>query len=506
MDASSVSLTLAFAAGVVSFLSPCVLPLVPSYLSLITGLSLDELAAEGSASARRRAAVHSLLFTLGFGAVFLTLGAAATGFGQAFGRALPLLGRIGGVVIVVLGLHLLGVIRAPALDRQRRPNIGARPAGAAGSVIAGVAFAAGWTPCVGPILASILLYSTLQATVGRGMLLLTLYTLGFAVPFVVAAVAFNWFLVRVKRVRRWAVPLERGAGAILVLVGLLMVAGRAPAGAPLARGWSAPGERGRAAAGVAEEPAEATGTGPAGSAGPMGGAAGAGGESTTAEGGEDPGPSDAGAGRVEAPGDREAREAGESRDADVALSQQLGVDLQGLGYDLGTVSAAVTVVEFSDFGCPYCRQFATQTFPALYNEFVSTGKVRWKYVPFVLGIFPHGEEAARAAECAGEQGKFLPMHHRLYEAQSEWKGADDAVPLFSSYAEAIGLNPSQFAACFQQGRRDERTRAANRAASQLAIRGTPTFFIEGFPVQGAVPLEPLREFLTKLIAEKTGAP
>ncbi|MBI4521327.1 MAG: thioredoxin domain-containing protein [Gemmatimonadetes bacterium] len=461
MDTASLSLTVAFAAGLVSFLSPCVLPLVPSYLSLVTGLTLDELSAQDGGAARRRAVLHSGLFTLGFGAVFMTMGLAATGFGQAFGRALPLLARIGGVVIVVLGLHLLGVVTAPVLNRERRANVRARPASAAGSVIAGLAFGAGWTPCIGPILASILLYSTFQSTLSRGMLLLGAYTLGLAVPFIVAAVGFNWFLSGMSRARRWAMPLERGAGAILVIVGLLMVADRMPAVGALA------GDRVAAAEGAEGAAAE--------------------GQSSSGAGGLFP------------------SDLATSDHPDAAISLRMGVDLREIGYAIGEADAPVTVVEFSDFGCPYCRMFAMQTFPSLYNEFVRAGTVRWKYVPFVLGIFPHGEEAAYASECAGEQERFALMHDQLYEHQSEWKGADVVAPLFEGYAEAAGLDVRRFTSCVQQGRRNARTLAANRAAQQLGIRGTPTFFIEGQMVQGAIPLEPFREFLAGLVQQRTTA-
>src|SRR5690606_15132784 len=157
-----VSFGLAFLAGLVSFLSPCVLPIVPSYVSFITGLTLDELQGGGVAGARRRAAVHSALFVLGFSLIFVALGATATALGAALGRSLPLLQQVGGVVIVLFGLYLVGVLRIPALMRERRVHLAAKPAGYLGSVAVGIAFGAGWTPCVGPVLASILLYAGLE--------------------------------------------------------------------------------------------------------------------------------------------------------------------------------------------------------------------------------------------------------------------------------------------------------------------------------------------------------
>ena len=221
----SISFPLAFLAGLVSFLSPCILPVVPSYLVFVSGLTLDELRDGTSSDARRTAVVNSILFVAGFTAVFMTMGWAATTFGQAVARSLPWLTRIGGVVLVVLGLHLAGVLRIPAFAREMRVQLSSRPAGAAGSLLVGVAFGAGWTPCIGPVLASILLYTSLEATMAEGTLLLVTYALGLGIPFVLASVAFNWFMAGAEHVKRWMVPLERMAGTLLVVIGLLMVSG-----------------------------------------------------------------------------------------------------------------------------------------------------------------------------------------------------------------------------------------------------------------------------------------
>jgi cytochrome c-type biogenesis protein len=222
----SLSLGMAFLAGLVSFLSPCVLPLVPSYITFVTGMTLDELTTADRAQMRRRAAVHAALFILGFGLVFVALGATATLLGATLRRALPLLQQIGGVVIALFGLYLLGALRLSYLMRERRVHLASKPAGFVGSVIAGAAFGAGWTPCVGPVLASILLYAGMTSTMGQGMLLLIAYTLGLGVPFFIAAVGLNWFLAGSKRFRRWLLPLERIAGAFLVIVGVLLFTGR----------------------------------------------------------------------------------------------------------------------------------------------------------------------------------------------------------------------------------------------------------------------------------------
>jgi cytochrome c-type biogenesis protein len=220
-----VSFGLAFAAGIVSFLSPCILPVVPSYVAFVSGVTLDELREGGTTAARKAAVLHSTLFVLGFTLVFMTMGWAATAAGKAFAQALPLINRLGGLVLVVFGLYLAGLLPIPALAREIRVSLASRPAGPFGSLLVGIAFGAGWTPCIGPILASILLYVGLQTTMLRGTLLLATYAVGLGIPFVLASIAFNWFMAGTKKVKRWIVPLERVAGVLLALVGLAMVTG-----------------------------------------------------------------------------------------------------------------------------------------------------------------------------------------------------------------------------------------------------------------------------------------
>jgi cytochrome c-type biogenesis protein len=225
MDAGSLGFGLAFVAGIVSFLSPCILPIVPGYVGFVTGLSFDELQEAGGEGVRRRAAVHAALFVLGFTAVFLALGASATALGSLVRDALPLLQRVGGVIILLFGLFMLGILRLPALMRERRFHLGSRPTGKAGSVAAGIAFGAGWTPCIGPVLATLLLYAGLEETMLRGMLLLGTYAVGLGIPFFLSAVALNWFLAGAKHVRRWSRHIQRAAGVVLVVVGLLLITG-----------------------------------------------------------------------------------------------------------------------------------------------------------------------------------------------------------------------------------------------------------------------------------------
>jgi len=226
----TVSFPLAFVAGLLSFLSPCVLPVVPGYVAFVSGLTFDELGKGDVRAARRRAAIHSAAFALGFGLVFMTLGAAATALAGPIARSLPVVTRVGGVVVILFGLHMLGLLhRLPgtgALHRERRVHPYRKPAGVLGSMVVGVAFGAGWTPCIGPVLASILLYAGLEATMTEGMLLLGTYGLGLGIPFIVAAVGFNWFLAGTERIRRRAWLVERMAGGLLLGLGGMMVTGQ----------------------------------------------------------------------------------------------------------------------------------------------------------------------------------------------------------------------------------------------------------------------------------------
>ena len=209
---------ISFSAGVLSFLSPCVLPLIPSYVTFVTGLTLEDVS-----RARRVALVHSLLFVVGFTLIFLALGATATTLGRVLLAYRDWISRVGGVMIILFGLYLLGTVRLGALDRDRRVQLAEKPVGYLGTVLVGIAFGAGWTPCIGPILGSILLYTSTEADLGRGLGLLLAYSLGLAVPFVAAAVAIEHFLAIFARMRRRLVWVTRAAAVLLIAVGLLLV-------------------------------------------------------------------------------------------------------------------------------------------------------------------------------------------------------------------------------------------------------------------------------------------
>jgi cytochrome c-type biogenesis protein len=220
METESVGLAVAFVAGVLSFLSPCVLPLVPSYVSFITGLSLDELGARRWVAFR-----HALLFVAGFTLIFLALGASATQLGRFLRYNQIWLERIGGGLIVFFGLYLLGVIRWGTLARERRFHLQDKPVGYLGSVLVGLAFGAGWTPCIGPILGSILMYTSAQSSLGQGLGLLFAYSMGLAVPFLLAAVLVEQFIEWFKKFRRFLPLTTRIAGGVLVAVGILLMTG-----------------------------------------------------------------------------------------------------------------------------------------------------------------------------------------------------------------------------------------------------------------------------------------
>ncbi|MFI5256802.1 MAG: cytochrome c biogenesis CcdA family protein [Gemmatimonadales bacterium] len=217
-DPASLGLALAFSAGLLSFLSPCVLPLIPSYLTFVTGVGIDELG-----HSKRAAFVHALLFVLGFTLIFVALGASATVFGRLLLAYRVWITRIGGALIVLFGLYLLGVARIAAFDREHRIHLANKPVGYLGSVFVGVAFGAGWTPCLGPILGAILTYTAAEADLSRGLPLLLAYSLGLALPFLLAAVAVERFLTTVKRFRPYLARVSQVSGALLVVIGLLMM-------------------------------------------------------------------------------------------------------------------------------------------------------------------------------------------------------------------------------------------------------------------------------------------
>ena len=215
----------ALIAGLLSFLSPCVLPLVPPYLCFLGGTTFDQLAGEDETPSHVYTTVvmSSIAFVLGFTTVFVTLGATASFAGQLIAENLPLLSKIAGVVIIVAGLHFLGLIHIPILHREARYHADARPAGLVGAYVIGLAFAFGWTPCIGPVLAAILAMAAGQDSLSQGVSLLLVYSLGLGIPFIAAAIAIRPFLRMLQRYRKHLATMEKVLGAFLVLTGILFL-------------------------------------------------------------------------------------------------------------------------------------------------------------------------------------------------------------------------------------------------------------------------------------------
>ena len=238
MEASGLGLIVAFSAGVLSFLSPCVLPLIPSYATFITGMSLDELTAAERTRGRRAVLVHGTLFVAGFSLVFLLLGASATFLGSLFRYYSEWVGRIGGVLLVLFGLYLLGVLRLPGAGREWRVHLADKPVGYLGTVLVGVAFGAGWTPCIGPVLGGILTLAATRGSVGEGMGLLAMYSAGLAIPFLLATLLLERFLGSFRHLRRWLPWVSRASGVLLVGVGLLLISGAFSVLSGVLAGWT----------------------------------------------------------------------------------------------------------------------------------------------------------------------------------------------------------------------------------------------------------------------------
>ncbi len=217
---ASFGLAVSFTAGLLSFLSPCVLPLIPSYVTFVTGLSLENVQ-----KARRASLVHALLFVLGFTLIFLALGATATVLGRVLGAGREWITRAGGVLVIVFGLYLLGALNVRAFTRERRVHLADKPVGYLGTVLVGAAFGAGWTPCIGPILGTILTVTATNADLPRGLALLGAYSAGLAVPFVLSAVAVERFLAVFQRLRPHLGLVSKLSGALLIVAGVLMITG-----------------------------------------------------------------------------------------------------------------------------------------------------------------------------------------------------------------------------------------------------------------------------------------
>jgi len=224
LEISGIGVLTAFAAGMISFLSPCVLPLVPAYLSYVTGRSVDQSTTDGEHGTARMIAL-SVLFVLGFSLVFITLGASATALSRLLLAYKNEASIVGGIIVLVFGLFTTGLLRLSWLARDLRYQ-GRIARGTPGAAFAlGVAFALGWTPCIGPVLGAILTMSAVSPQVGSGIALLSIYSLGLGVPFIAAALFTSAFVVRMRLLRRMGRPLSIGAGAVMIVMGIAMITG-----------------------------------------------------------------------------------------------------------------------------------------------------------------------------------------------------------------------------------------------------------------------------------------
>ncbi|MCE5258223.1 MAG: cytochrome c biogenesis protein CcdA [Chloroflexi bacterium] len=216
-----VSAVAAFAAGLLSFFSPCVLPLVPIYLGYMAGTA----SSNANRAGKLHLVIHAAFFVLGFGIIFVLLGAAAGLLGGLLGRILPILVRIGGLILVVLGLHMCELVKIPFLNMDKHLDLGHPGKGYWASLLVGIIFAAGWTPCIGPVLASILMLAANSQTLQSGALLLGVYSLGLGLPFVATGALFNLALPLIKKMGRWTRVFSIVGGSLLIIMGLLLATG-----------------------------------------------------------------------------------------------------------------------------------------------------------------------------------------------------------------------------------------------------------------------------------------
>ncbi len=223
METQQITYIGAFVAGLLSFLSPCVLPLIPSYITYITGLSFSDLDAEHPTHVvRRKTMLHSLAFISGFTVVFVLLGASATYIGSFLQQHMDLVRKLGGILIIVFGVHVTGLVPLKWLLGEKRVSLKQKPANFLGSFLVGLAFAAGWTPCIGPILASILMIAATEENVTQGIVLLLLYSIGLGIPFFLSSLALHRFILLFNRFKKYIRLFEVITGFFLVIVGLLI--------------------------------------------------------------------------------------------------------------------------------------------------------------------------------------------------------------------------------------------------------------------------------------------
>lgn len=222
----NVSLFVALTAGIISFLSPCILPLIPSYIAFITGVSLEELSSEESAErVRKRVVLNTLVFILGFSLLFVAMGASITFFGKFLANNIHWFEKIGGVVVIVFGLHFIGILKLGFLNREKRLHLQKKPLGYLGTMFVGMAFGAGWTPCVGPILGTILAMAATTQNLGKGVALLIAYSVGLGLPFFISGVLIHRFFEYFKAIRKYFKVITVVGGMLLIIIGVMLITG-----------------------------------------------------------------------------------------------------------------------------------------------------------------------------------------------------------------------------------------------------------------------------------------
>ena len=226
MFTQTVSFPAAFVAGLLSFFSPCVLPLIPAYFTFITGFSIEELTEEYNSEIRKKVFLSTFLFVLGFSLVFILMGASASYLGGLMYTYKKLIRIIGGILIIILGIHLTGLIRIPGLDFEKRVTLEKKPLHFLGTLIIGMAFGAGWSPCIGPLLGSILIIAGSQETVWQGVILLGIYSAGLAIPFIIMSIFINFLLIFIKKASKVLKYVNVVAGVVLIVVGLILVSNK----------------------------------------------------------------------------------------------------------------------------------------------------------------------------------------------------------------------------------------------------------------------------------------
>ncbi len=221
---SEVSYPIALVAGIVSFLSPCVFPLVPSYVSFITGISFEDLTTgTDSARIRKLTITNSLMFIMGFSVVFIALGASSSYIGSVLANNQQIIKQVGGVLIIVFGLYMIGILKIRFLSIEKKFHFQGRPAGYIGAFLIGVTFAAGWTPCIGPVLGSILLYAATANSALYGIKLLAVYSLGLAIPFFIVSLAFNTMLSSMPKIQRYLRHITIISGILMIAFGIVLL-------------------------------------------------------------------------------------------------------------------------------------------------------------------------------------------------------------------------------------------------------------------------------------------